>query len=1036
MVDNTSRRLSDLLGAPFVEADCLYKGIQKILQTNNTDADDNETNSIIIKGRIDKLIKHCYGSLRSIDKTKRVAFWNELNAQLERLPNRCLTEEVQSQMTLLQMVCHFDFAEKPLSFIFEAKRTLDILSECENKLLKLIETLRDKYDVRSVLDPQYISIRNSRRKFVLAVTGGLKSGKSSFINYLLGLDVCPMGICATTARLTKITYGQPELVKLESITGEEKEKYEIQNSGEWKEITERLIALEGSAREGQLCEDIVTIQLNRKELEYIELWDIPGFDENSSLNSIIEDILKKTDIIFILQPLQEGVRKTVVDLFRSCTKNPEFKPQVCFIVTKIDQVTTNPNAENCVEEGLDQIFSAITARFQLEIGTDRKSSPFFIPLCTIPEYLKDFLDSYKQFTEKSKLFLKNAVCNITLDRLKYLIDTIHELFDYGDIDRSIRRHENLSKVLTVYDADLQAQIEAELKGPLIQIHQAISRKFSTITESAYDENIQRALTCEIENQLAVKREQIQNSVTKCVKEYYRKLGENPALTAVILSLEKRALYGDPYQAVIGQYRKEHHVLSNSTESYRTIRAIANISRWIPNWANLKRVRRDLPTAIVVTGLIAGSCIIFPAVSAAITTAAAASAATAAAAADAAAAGGFFAIYWPFSQAATAAAVASTATAAAAAAAAVVVTTAATAAAGGSGMAVVAGPILANVISLGRERRELVIQAKGSIESSVKAILEGLRKDISDHVHQTLSDGLNILSEELNSKVVKMNEQRSIGVAGHISRFLKENNLPIKQLYLNLLDQTNQFTYAYCNINLGTVLGKGNFPVYAGRLACIDRMNGENIAAKRLSLDDFDWQEVRYMTELNHTNILHYYGVRKSPDCEDFYDILMQCLDSDLTTYIDDASRNGKMNDQLIDDIFIQITTGLRYLHEKDLIHRDIKPANVLVQLPVGQSPIFVLGDFGFIHRAPISIKGTDRFLAPELLANNMNGICITAKIDIFSLGATIQQTIDDSQVNSKGKYVTFWREISTRCRLSDPYQRPTCQNILEDRKRV
>jgi serine/threonine protein kinase len=228
------------------------------------------------------------------------------------------------------------------------------------------------------------------------------------------------------------------------------------------------------------------------------------------------------------------------------------------------------------------------------------------------------------------------------------------------------------------------------------------------------------------------------------------------------------------------------------------------------------------------------------------------------------------------------------------------------------------------------------------------------------------------------------------------------------------------------------LGRSNFPVFAGELGDNTPTDPKKIAAKRVPLKRFIWQEVRYMNELKHENILLYYGVRKSEDMENHYDILMQRLDSDLTNYIDYMLNKGKMNDKLMDDIFLQITSGLGYLHEQGLIHRDIKPENVLVQLRNGQSPVFILADFGFIHRVPMSIKGTPGFFAPEILVENAEDTFITAKIDIYALGATIQQVLENSSAYKKGKYVKFWTDISRRCLLQDPFQRPTCEKILEE----
>ncbi len=201
MANNTCLKLSNLLEMPLDEVNRLEKRIQKILRDKNTDdnGDDENEDADFIENKMKQLIDRCYDSLKLIDQTKRIAFWNELNTQLQRLPRRCLTTGVENQMTLLQMLCHFDFTQKPLSFAFEGIHDTDLLSGCEGQLLGLIDKLRNEYGLTTVLDTQYESIRNQRRKVVLAVAGGLKAGKSSFINYLLESDVCPVGICETTA---------------------------------------------------------------------------------------------------------------------------------------------------------------------------------------------------------------------------------------------------------------------------------------------------------------------------------------------------------------------------------------------------------------------------------------------------------------------------------------------------------------------------------------------------------------------------------------------------------------------------------------------------------------------------------------------------------------------------------------------------------------------------------------------------------------------------------------------------------------------
>ena len=963
MVDRTTNsvmRLSNILGIRLTVVNALEKRIHQILQRNNADDDDDdeEENDDIdfIEKKMERIIDEQYELFKTMDQSKRIAFWDELNIQLHHLPERCLSECVKRQMELLNMICHFDFSEKPLSFAFEGIHNLDMLTECEEQLLGLLDKLRNEYNVTDLLNTQYQSILNQRRKIVLAVAGGLKAGKSSFINYLLGLDVCPVGISETTARLTKITYGQQNLVTLKSSTGQPKERYEINNSEDLKEITKKLIALKGVAREENLCKDIVTIYLDRKELENIELWDIPGFDENPFLNSIVEDILKQTNIFFILTSITEAVRDTMVNLVQSCSDKQERPPQLCFIATKIDQVTTNPLAEKSLNDSLDNVFHRIQDRYKPKnFGDNWQSSPFFLPLCTHRKFnLKDFLDCHQQFTSKLTMFFTVAVCFNTIGRLKYLTDAMHELFDYDDLNRNIQRNEKLNNVLTIHLNQLCTRLHEELKDPLLQIHRRVANRVSVQTQCENDDVMRELIAIEIQKELLGKQEEINPRLMKCLDECYLKMEQHPALTTLMRSMEERKLYGDPYKVIVGQYSNEEHRLLHSAKIYHSSSLRRKFVNWIKNTIDFARRSPWSTNFICLPGLNEPT---------------------------------------PFIDLS-----------------------------------------IKSVIATIEECRRLRKSVQANALLIVDAIVDGVMGEITISIFQKFCEQLNTLSEDITQTKAKLIEKRGTAEARLIAKFLKDNNASIVQLYLNLLDKANRFEYPHYKIDCTNKLGHSNFPVFAGELGGTDATQIERIAVKHVPLSSFTWQEVRYMNELKHENILHYYGVRKSDDHEEHYGILMQRLDSDLTKYIDYAVGKGKINDQLLDSIFIQITSGIEYLHEQSIIHRDIKPENILVQLRQNQPPICVLADFGFVHRVPISIKGTPGFLAPELFVNNTENTFITAKIDMYALGVTIQQTIDYSKADKQSKYASFWAKVSQRCQSKEPFQRPTCQEILNERK--
>ncbi|KZV82801.1 kinase-like protein [Exidia glandulosa HHB12029] len=89
-------------------------------------------------------------------------------------------------------------------------------------------------------------------------------------------------------------------------------------------------------------------------------------------------------------------------------------------------------------------------------------------------------------------------------------------------------------------------------------------------------------------------------------------------------------------------------------------------------------------------------------------------------------------------------------------------------------------------------------------------------------------------------------------------------------------------------------------------------------------------------------------------------------------------------------LLTQVLTGLKYLHDLEIVHGDIKGANVLVS-DTGEAR---LADFGFSsilaeHSDSFtdhtSVKGTCRWMAPELFLSDTSG-SLTMASDIWACG--------------------------------------------------
>lgn len=105
-------------------------------------------------------------------------------------------------------------------------------------------------------------------------------------------------------------------------------------------------------------------------------------------------------------------------------------------------------------------------------------------------------------------------------------------------------------------------------------------------------------------------------------------------------------------------------------------------------------------------------------------------------------------------------------------------------------------------------------------------------------------------------------------------------------------------------------------------------------------------------------------------------------------------------------IFRQLLSGLRYLHDRNIIHRDIKPENILIDITPRTSPEQVqtgpwgddeydlrvkIADFGlakFIGELKFTntLCGTPAYVAPEVLNNNRN---YSTKVDVWLAGVLL-----------------------------------------------
>ena len=148
-------------------------------------------------------------------------------------------------------------------------------------------------------------------------------------------------------------------------------------------------------------------------------------------------------------------------------------------------------------------------------------------------------------------------------------------------------------------------------------------------------------------------------------------------------------------------------------------------------------------------------------------------------------------------------------------------------------------------------------------------------------------------------------------------------------------------------------------------------------------------EARTLAKLNHPNII------KVTDLIDAGDIVAFVMD-----YISGISlkelieKKGKLRDEEIKTIFLQILNAVGFIHKVGLVHRDIKPDNFMVNsdgniklLDFGiVKKLFLDDEFDYTETGVLDIMGTPLYMSPEQMENTKD---VTASTDIYSLGLVL-----------------------------------------------
>ncbi|KAF0403896.1 kinase-like protein [Gigaspora margarita] len=197
------------------------------------------------------------------------------------------------------------------------------------------------------------------------------------------------------------------------------------------------------------------------------------------------------------------------------------------------------------------------------------------------------------------------------------------------------------------------------------------------------------------------------------------------------------------------------------------------------------------------------------------------------------------------------------------------------------------------------------------------------------------------------------------------------------------------SYDYSEFSVHKPIGKGGFGiVYKAKW----KADGSDVALKQLNIIPMDKKTVqRSVKELKniqkvcnkHPNIIGFYGVTRD---RGFYNMVLQLANNgDLREYLKINFPMLEWADKL--RMAREISDGLEFLHNNDIIHRDLHSKNILVH-----DEKLLISDFGLSKdetskTSSASVHGMQAYIDPQCLENV--SYKRSKKSDIYSFGVIL-----------------------------------------------
>ena len=236
------------------------------------------------------------------------------------------------------------------------------LHRSDEKLAKQLEELEGRL-VDQLAEER--ELRDGVGLLTVAVVGDFNAGKSTFINALLGTNLCPVGDEPTTASVTHFIHG-------------DKQRFEVERDGTRASIGKgTYLSMVRHGKIGDRAENVFHVSVDSPVLEHIRLVDTPGFNApppNRNDTEATAKAVAAADALFVIMDARKGnPSRTLLeqlDRLPNIGRRNQSDPPAFLLLNKAESIPPSQRSEvkSVCEKQYDERFRKVTSVSALRLN--------------------------------------------------------------------------------------------------------------------------------------------------------------------------------------------------------------------------------------------------------------------------------------------------------------------------------------------------------------------------------------------------------------------------------------------------------------------------------------------------------------------------------------------------------------------------------------------------------------------------------------------------------------------------------------------